>query len=155
MNGGNNYSWFADDSSWSVVKAPHKKWGICTAMIRSFDEYGVEQVDFYKDIHKIWHIRKKTKSGPSDNLDGPRFEHWFNSLCDFIAMHYSGKQATFHLDNASFHRRKTHKVIDFETAADIEMVHWLVQNANPDHGHRPTRRAAGVNSGAGLGVVWV
>jgi len=155
-NGGSSYSWFADDSAWGVVKAPAHKWGIVTTIIRSFDEHGVEHVDFYKDLHKIWQIRKKTKSsGVSDNLDGPRFEKWFKNVCDFISENHSGKKATFHLDNASFHKRISHKVPDFETATDLEMALWLVENSHPEHGQRPTHSAAGVHSEAGLGVEWV
>jgi transposase len=130
-NGGGNYSWYLDDPTWGKVNAPAHKWGIVTCIIRWYNDAGTAEYELYEELLDVWKIDKR-----SDNLDGAKFEEWFGRVCKVMAENFSGRTVVFHMDNASFHRRKDKQFPNFEdpNMTAMEMANWLVQHTQPGHG---------------------
>ena len=105
---------------------------------KSQEKYFTRVVCTFKECLNIWNIKA------DGQMIGKRFEEYFDELCDFVEDGHFGRAVSvnkkrprtfsnvvFHLDNASYHKRKIAKS-DFDpnkTVSKAACVQFLVQNS--------------------------
>jgi hypothetical protein len=131
---GGNLSWYHDDNVWAKVNVPKEKWMV-VQVIFAWWEDGTRKAEVYDECLFVWQVWDGKKCSHRVNMTGAKFEDWVEDVCKFTKAKFRGKDLCWHMDNASYHKKKgagQHTLPDFDNEDDVtKLVSWLVQHTLP------------------------
>jgi transposase len=149
-----NYSWhIPGERNWHKPGGTDRRWGVVQGLFCLWEEVGgpggppprkkkkgktapAKQTFEKKCVHfgetmDAWECIAGNKS---TNMNGVRFLAWVRKVLEFAKEKWPDRTVVMHMDNASYHKQKPAKTLDFSKATSEEIAVWLIQHADPSFG---------------------
>jgi transposase len=145
-----NYSWYLDDNHWTTGAIPHTRWGIVQVLFTWWERipgvggrgrgrgrggpYG-GPAGAPQYVRRFLHVTATLRTWKCDtegNMNSDKFLAWLRIVCVFVMGRWPGRTCVFHMDNASYHKKKDPTYLDIARARQADIVLYLMQHAPPE-----------------------
>lgn len=125
-----NFSWFPKDEPganlWVQGVIPHTRWAIVQLVFcwweRLPDGTHVRRYGHFMETLHVW------QCSTGGNMNSDKFLAWLRMVCVFVRQRWPGRTAVFHMDNASYHKKKDPTELNLSRAPLAQLVVWMMQH---------------------------
>ena len=146
-------SWYLDDRQWTTGKIPHTRWAIVQVLFSWWEQltpaaangpyargrgrgHGAVQPQYVRRYGHFTATLGTWNCQTKGNMHSGKFLSWLRKVCNFVRdpPRLTGRRCVFHMDNASYHKKKIPGQFNITTATAGQLTQHLLNHAPAQFG---------------------